>query len=107
MEPISRANDAYALLEHSVAADRSSAQPLSLGLLSWQIVAGMLGIAEVATAVGVTLWAPSSWFVFAVPGISGALLLTSVFSRHRWIPGVLGVLGNLLCAAALVTMLRG
>lgn len=106
MDSIFRAQTNYAELEHAVTEDRelgsASDQPRTLGLLVWQLFAGMLGLAEALGAVLLTLAAPGLFALWAVPFASGALLLISVFTEHRTAPGVLGSIGSVVCGVAVV-----
>ncbi|MFT3836509.1 MAG: hypothetical protein QM723_05900 [Myxococcaceae bacterium] len=109
MDSIERAQSAYAQLEHAITEDRTAdpldRPPFSPGLLIWQIAAGIVGLFETAASTSLTASVPHSFVIWLLPFTSGSLLLVSVFSRHRKVPGILGTIGTLVCAAAVVFVL--
>lgn len=108
MDSIERAHSAFAQLEHAVAEHRANDtaddRSLSLGLLTWQIGAGIVGLAETLISASLTWSVPNAFVIWALPFVSGMLLLLSVFTRHRRLPGILGALGTGVCAAAVALL---
>lgn len=102
MDSIARAQNAFAQLEHAVSEARGLDEPFKLGLLIWQIGAGLVGLVEALASAALTLSVPNSFLIWVLPFASGVLLLVSVFSRHRKLPGIVSTLGTAVCVAAVV-----
>jgi hypothetical protein len=71
-------------------------------LTAWRLVASGAGSLQVLAGLLIVAFAPSAWAIVAVPVVSGALMLSSLFVRWKLFAGVLGALGSVLSWGAVI-----